>query len=739
MAATILLSMCPFRSWGQDDQGKPSQLIGGFETEGSVTTGYRFTTVKGDEAQYDDLFDLHKGLRLMDVNVMGRAPEGSNAFADSYSVTASGLGGDPSENGQLTVRKDKLYDLRVNYRQSYYDWSQNNIDSQVVSMPTPSGYTTGLTPDHSWATVRKMGSANLNLQATNHLQFSFEYSRNSRDGMAQTTRTMYFNANDASLSSAISPGYSGFTHGDPFLMAAPVNELTDRITGGISYTLRNWTFHYRVGYQSFSQNESWNNLTSPEYSIDTSPLVVAAAPPYNIGAITQNEPLTYASWSELRRLTTPVSEFSYNGKVNSWLELRGGYNYYSYSGPDRTDASLVGIMRATSNPTSTPPPAVPYTPYNIDVHNRATVAEPSHAITQGLTAKIKPWWNFYADYRYTRDTTDGINNYNSIYTAYAAKTTTLTAYPTAPGTEENKWTIGTHFVDLTTEFTPTSSLVIRAGITYVKRDVAEDTNGVENTFVDVYLPTPLTTVETKSIWPKVSVFYKPVKIFSVRGDFQSNTSSDPYTPISAHTDVGTRFVFRLQPIAKVSIEDNLQVRDREYSANSFRNQYRANAIDVSYDLSDRFSGNFGYSYESLFGTDAVTISATSTTTPFVGFQQDAFVNRGLRGAFIIKPTKRFGINVSGNFLRTTGASQLFSNKVAPLLGVPIVWLPSTGPLTFPLMTGTLYYEFPKAGRLSVDLQRTYYVEQLVRGNNFQANMLTIKWTTNLFTNGFFGH
>ena len=124
------------------------------------------------------------------------------------------------------------------------------------------------------------------------------------------------------------------------------------------------------------------------------------------------------------------------------------------------------------------------------------------------------------------------------------------------------------------EFTPTSSLVIRAGIRYVKRDVIEDTNGALNTFVDVYLDTPYTTVQTKSIWPTVSVFYKPAKIFSVRGDFESNTSSDPYTPISAHTDVGSRFVFRLQPTDKISIEDNLQVRDRLYSANSFRNRYR---------------------------------------------------------------------------------------------------------------------------------------------------------------------
>jgi hypothetical protein len=81
-----------------------------------------------------------------------------------------------------------------------------------------------------------------------------------------------------------------------------------------------------------------------------------------------------------------------------------------------------------------------------------------------------------------------------------------------------------------------------------------------------------------------------------------------------------------------------------------------------------------------------------------------------------KPAKGFGLRLTGNYDRSTG--------LAVLSGEP----PAYGPLTWPLVTGTVYYDFPKAGRLSVDLQRTYYVEQIVTGNNFSANMLTIKWT-----------
>ena len=30
--------------------------------------------------------------------------------------------------------------------------------------------------------------------------------------------------------------------------------------------------------------------------------------------------------------------------------------------------------------------------------------------------------------------------------------------------------------------------------------------------------------------------------------------------------------------------------------------------------------------------------------------------------------------------------------------------------------------------LSLDLQRTYYIEEILRGDNFNANVLAIRWT-----------
>src|SRR3982751_2201331 len=76
---------------------------GPFQTQGSATAGYRFTDIGGRKQMFQQMFDLESGFRLFDFNLTGKAKEGSNLFADTYQLTASGLGGDPFPGGQLTV------------------------------------------------------------------------------------------------------------------------------------------------------------------------------------------------------------------------------------------------------------------------------------------------------------------------------------------------------------------------------------------------------------------------------------------------------------------------------------------------------------------------------------------------------------------------------------------------------------------------------------------------------------
>src|ERR1039458_10456687 len=182
----------------QDNAETPLNL-GGFNTQGSVTVGYRFDDIKGYAPMYRELSGLEKGFRLMDFNMFGEAAKGANPFADSYSLSVSGLGGEPFETGQLSVRKSRLYDFRANWRQSHYYWNQNdNVVLPIAAVG--SGLSTGLTDNHNWGTVRKFGSADLTLHATNNLRFNFNYYRTSDSGPTFRSESLDF---------FDSPSYSG--------------------------------------------------------------------------------------------------------------------------------------------------------------------------------------------------------------------------------------------------------------------------------------------------------------------------------------------------------------------------------------------------------------------------------------------------------------------------------------------------------------------------------------------------
>ncbi len=669
------LQILPWSLLAQDEEQPPPPLqLGGFETQGSVNFGYRFTTIKGYGPKYLELFDLQKGPRLMDFSLFGRATEGANPFADDYSLTTSGLGGDPFPSAQLTVRKKRLYDLHVNYRQSYYYWNRNDAAT------LPSGID-GLTSNHDWQTVRKFGSVNFLLHATNNLRFAFEYYRNSREGANFSTRTLdYVGAPESFLAFKVS---------NPYSVQVPLNEVANRVAGGVDYTRRGWNFHYRLGYQTSEELFRGSSVNSPQRSINVD------------NPATANELVNDISWSGFRRLKSPISEFSYNGKLTGRVEIRGGYIFYRYRGPAALNQAFDGTARTGFSATQ-------FAPFAVAAQTHTQLTEPNHVIDQGFTVTVKDWWRVLVDYRYTRTTLDSLGVFHTL-----ANATTP-----ADETDQFNWRIGRHQFDASMEFTPTPSLVLRPGLRYFKNDIEV----VENGELDANQ-----SRRSKIISPILSAYYQPSKIFSIRGDFNSNNNGFPYTRITPKTDVGSRLQFRFHPSEKFSLEDSFVVRNRRFMSNQlsncsscqssdYLNDYRTNAILGTYALNDRFSIFAGFSYEDLFATNTVTFIRGAP--PLNVVWRDQTLNRVWQAGFTAKAYRRLGFSFAGNYLRTTG--------VGEISGEP----PYYGPVKFPYGTGTVSYDFPTLGRLSVDLQRTYYIEQITKGDNFSANLLTIRWSRN---------
>jgi hypothetical protein len=637
---------------------KTPLTIGGFENQGSATFGYRFTDVQGYRPKYDELFNLQSGPRLLDFNLFGKAKEGENRFADDYSLTTSGLGGDPFPSTQFTVRKSRVYDLRANFRQSYYYWNRND------SAAFPNGLI-GITNNHNWATVRKLGSLNLLVHATNNLKFSFEYYRNSRDGVTYTTRSPYYYGEPASFDAA--------ARANPYYIIAPINEMSNRVTGGVDYTKSGWSLHYKLGYQVFDDAVLGDNVVSPQTSLNLSDPTAS------------KEFINGMSWTDSRHLTTPTSEFAYTGKLASRWDLRGGYIFYRYAGPASLNYAFDGSFRSGTS----------LAPVAASLSGRADVSEPNNVVDQGVTFHVNDWWRVMADYRYSRFTVDSVGQFRSV------TGTTLVA----TGTADNQWRLVSNTLDFNTVFTPMTSLLVRAGVRLYNNDVRMTEDGT----ID-----PARTKHIRSIWPVASVHYEPSKMFRVKADIEQVTNDVSYTRITPHTDLGGRFIVRFRPTEKLYFEDAAVLRNRRLLETDYRSTIRSNAVTANYDLNDKFVIFAGFSYDDFYASNYVTF--LRGTAPLTNTLKDQTVSRIWSGGIRTTPFKGFGVNFTGNFVRTTGMGEIGGE--APLYG----------PMSFPYATGSLYYDFPRAGRLTVQLQRTYYTEQIVPGNNFSANILTLAWT-----------
>lgn len=633
--------------------------VGGYDVQGSVSLGYRFTDVSGYTPMYRELYDLSSGVRVPDFDLFARAPHGSDLFADSFSLSASGLGGDPYSSVQLTMRKARRYDVRASFRQSTFFWDQSD-----ATLPTGLN---GLTSNHAWDTQRRLGSADLLLNASSHLRIAFEAYHSSRIGTNVTTRVVdYFAAPDA---------WGFFARANPYTILAPLDETATRYMGGFDYTRSGWNAHYRAGYQTFDDAVTANNATSPEVSINVD------------DPATAGEALLSGSYQDYRRLTTPASEFSYDGRLSKRVEWRGGYTFYRYAGPAGLEASYDGRARVNTTGSAV-------APYALSLDTRSQVTEPTHVLDQGVTWELADRVSVLADYRYERIAIDGTADFTSIFDG-ALQT----------GTSIDQWQDHRHQIDADLELMPRADLLIRAGVRYLHHDVRVLEDGALD---------DTRSKQINTVWPTLSASWKPNAMFNVRADLDTISNDVSYTRLTPQTTIGSHVVVSAQPTESLSIVDAVNVQHQTLDAVDYVADVRGNATTARYRLSDRLSLFGGYTY------DGFNVAASTTflrgAPPLTVVLADNTTNKVWQAGVSVRPIPRLTLDASGNYIRTTGEGTITGE------------LPREGPLTYPYATGTVSYEFPGVGQLALDVTRTSYVEQLVPLNNFGARVVMIRWT-----------
>ncbi len=214
------------------EQTAPAQTTpappAGYTLSGSGSFGYRFVSVGGDRAKYDQLFNLQEGFRLFDGQFDIAPKQPNTGWFDRLSVSAQGLGGDPFPILRADLRKSGVYDLRLSYRatQYFYDLPQ-----------------TTLTPNRGWIDRRRFADADLRYTPTRNLRLRFFYNRTERAGSDLATSPFFY--------LGLAPGiWEAFGRPDSPSWVAPLREEANLFGGAIDYRLGKTDFHLEQSYRT---------------------------------------------------------------------------------------------------------------------------------------------------------------------------------------------------------------------------------------------------------------------------------------------------------------------------------------------------------------------------------------------------------------------------------------------------------------------------------------------------------
>jgi hypothetical protein len=149
------------------DDWKDYNVVNSFET------GYRFLSLSGNQNKYRSDENFGSGIRLLSSFVGVNSKNGHGALFDEFTLSTSGLGGDPYESANLRIQKNRLYEYNLLWRRNDYF--------------NPGLTTNGGQGQHLLDTATTLQDNNLTLFPQSRIKFFLGYSRNTQDGPGIST------------------------------------------------------------------------------------------------------------------------------------------------------------------------------------------------------------------------------------------------------------------------------------------------------------------------------------------------------------------------------------------------------------------------------------------------------------------------------------------------------------------------------------------------------------------------
>ena len=160
--------------------GTPAYAADDFS--GHVEIGLREVDVQGDKTKYDQYINLDDGARLVGFSARYAPRQSEGKTPDLMDVRMVGLGGEPYESIDVTVRKYSAYRFRYSRRKSEYFYEDLLIRPEDASVE---GSTGG--DFHHFDFERTRDTLSLGVDLTSQAKLTFDFDRYEKVGNSTTT------------------------------------------------------------------------------------------------------------------------------------------------------------------------------------------------------------------------------------------------------------------------------------------------------------------------------------------------------------------------------------------------------------------------------------------------------------------------------------------------------------------------------------------------------------------------
>ena len=293
--------------------------------------GYRGLQVVGDLNKYQSDLNYKAGPRLFDSSFLMRSRKEDAPLFDTFLVTTSGWGADPSGNMRFSIEKPKWYRFEGAYRKFKYFRFLNSFANPnwVFSPSNFSVPPKPLTGEHGYNTETKLGDFDLTLLPKNRLiRFTVGYSPERYSGPAFTN--YHVGGNDFNYPTNLRSRADDWRFG------------ADGQLGPVDYS-------FLQGFRRFRDDSFVNSGPNPGINVDPTK--------GNITSFTHNEPA---------RGSVNFTRFSAHTLVAKKLDITGRILY------SKSDSDFAFIENFTGNNWNArvsgwPPGPLPSTPNTLNL------------------------------------------------------------------------------------------------------------------------------------------------------------------------------------------------------------------------------------------------------------------------------------------------------------------------------------------------------------------------------------